>query len=202
MPKADLFARLGLFLVKDFFDAELCARLRSEARSVTAVAATIRKEGSTHVIDESVRKTNRANVSALTKSMVEARLLALQPRVESHFDVVLAGYERPQFLVYKQGDYYGPHQDSNSEPDAPDYVRARRVSVVIFLDSAAGAPGRDAYCGGSLTLYGLIDDSGWKTYGFPLIGEAGLLVAFRSDTVHEVTPLTDGERYTIVSWFF
>jgi SM-20-related protein len=33
------------------------------------------------------------------------------------------------------------------------------------------------------------------------VGEPGLLVAFRSDTVHEVLPVTHGERFTVVSWF-
>jgi hypothetical protein len=40
-----------------------------------------------------------------------------------------------------------------------------------------------------------------KTYGVPVIGEAGLLIAFGADMVHAVTPVTHGERYTIVSWF-
>ena len=36
---------------------------------------------------------------------------------------------------------------------------------------------------------------------FHLRGEPGTLVAFRSETTHEVTPVTHGERYSIVSWF-
>jgi len=28
-----------------------------------------------------------------------------------------------------------------------------------------------------------------------------MLVAFRSETTHEVTPVTHGERYSIASWF-
>jgi SM-20-related protein len=37
--------------------------------------------------------------------------------------------------------------------------------------------------------------------GLPLSGEPGLLVAFDSAMVHGVTPVTRGERYTIVTWF-
>jgi SM-20-related protein len=29
----------------------------------------------------------------------------------------------------------------------------------------------------------------------------GTLVAYRAETTHEVTPVTHGERFTIVSWF-
>jgi predicted 2-oxoglutarate/Fe(II)-dependent dioxygenase YbiX len=56
------------------------------------------------------------------------------------------------------------------------------------------------YTGGSLTFYGLFDGKG-KNIGFPLIGQAGLLVAFRSVILHGVTSVTSGERFTVVSWF-
>jgi SM-20-related protein len=32
-------------------------------------------------------------------------------------------------------------------------------------------------------------------------GKPGILVAFRSETTHEVTPVTHGERLSIVSWY-
>jgi SM-20-related protein len=199
---ADFFTRVGLFVIKHFFDAELCARLESEVCNVISVPATIRKEGFTHLVDETVRKTNRAKISATTKTMVQTRLLNLKPQLEQHFDVTLRGCESPQFLVYKSGYFYGPHRDSSADSDAPEYVRERRISVIIFLNSDAALLGRDGYSGGSLTLYGLIDDAGWKSYGFPLIAQPGLLVAFKSDTIHEVTPIIAGERYSIVTWFF
>jgi predicted 2-oxoglutarate/Fe(II)-dependent dioxygenase YbiX len=154
------------------------------------------------LIDEMVRKTNRAKISAATKTIVQMRLLDLKPQLEQHFNVTLSGCESPQFLVYKSGYFYGPHRDGSADPDAPEYVRARRVSVVTFLNGDAAALGPHGYSGGSLTLYGLIDDASWKTYGFPLSGQPGLLVAFRADTIHEVTPITAGDRYSIVTWFF
>jgi predicted 2-oxoglutarate/Fe(II)-dependent dioxygenase YbiX len=58
------------------------------------------------------------------------------------------------------------------------------------------------YNGGKLILYGLIPTPDWEHYGFPVTAETGLLIAFRSDIFHEVTPVTAGERFTIVSWFF
>jgi predicted 2-oxoglutarate/Fe(II)-dependent dioxygenase YbiX len=76
------------------------------------------------------------------------------------------------------------------------------VSAVIFLNSAADAREPLSYGGGALTLYGLIDDLAWRGYGFPLVGEQGLLIAFRSYVLHEVTVVTGDERYSIVTWFF
>jgi SM-20-related protein len=48
----------------------------------------------------------------------------------------------------------------------------------------------------------LVRDPRWQSVGFGVEGEEGLLIAFRSDLLHEVTPVTHGERYTLVSWFY
>jgi predicted 2-oxoglutarate/Fe(II)-dependent dioxygenase YbiX len=52
-----------------------------------------------------------------------------------------------------------------------------------------------------LTFYGLLPGPAWERIGFPLRGEEGLLVAFRSEILHEVTAVRQGDRYTIVTWF-
>ena len=200
MPTSTFFASLGLFVVKDFFDAELCARIRSELRVATGSPGRIYKRG-TVLIDEKKRSTKRMEVDAPTTSCVEERLRGLKPALESHFHLVLTGCETPRFLVYREGDFFRQHLDHGPEPDDPQYLQDRRVSVVVFLNGQAEAPRPDSYCGGSLKLYGLIDDPPWKACGFPLIGEQGLLVGFRSDVLHEVETITHGERYTIVSWF-
>lgn len=201
MLAADFFRSLGLFVVKDFFDVGWCERLRLEASSAAKSPATVTKK-SLERLDAGVRKTKWAGVSAPTIAAVKARLLAVKPRLESHFKVKLADCEEPQFLAYKTGDFFRLHRDNADDPDAFAYVRARQVSAVIFLNSEAEAPGPESYCGGALTFYGLIDDPCWKPYGFPLVGEQGLLIAFRSDVLHKVTVVTRGERYSIVSWFF
>jgi SM-20-related protein len=204
MPPADFFARLGLFIVRDFFNAGLCERIRVEARLAGQTQAVVVDKRGVEV-DEDFRRTKQAEMSATTIFLVQKKLIAVKPELETHFNVPLAGCESLQFLVYKTGDFFRAHDDYTDDPDYPaqfEYVRKRKVSVVIFLNSQAEEPEPESYSGGALTLYGLIDDPRLKTYGFPLRGEAGVLMAFRSDVVHEVTPVTQGERYTIVSWFF
>jgi SM-20-related protein len=201
MPAADFFRNLGLFVVEDFFDGAWCERLRLEASSAQKGRATVVNK-SAERLDEGVRKTKWVGVSAPTIAAVQARLLGVKPRLERHFNVQLAGCEEPQFLAYNAGDFFRPHRDNAHDPDAYAYVRERRVSAVIFLNGGAEARGSGSYAGGALTFYGLVDGQPWKTYGFPLVGERGLLVAFRSDVLHEVTLVTRGERYSIVSWFF
>jgi predicted 2-oxoglutarate/Fe(II)-dependent dioxygenase YbiX len=62
--------------------------------------------------------------------------------------------------------------------------------------------GEEPYQGGDLTFFGLMKTPGAKEYGFPVDMETGLLVAFPSATLHEVSPVTGGKRYTLVTWFF
>jgi SM-20-related protein len=201
MPNADFFTNFGLFVAKDFFDAELRATLLSEVRSATDAPATVGIKGATYAVDESVRKTKWAEVSEATKSFVKERLLALKPALERHFDMTLSDCQEPQFLIYREGDFFHPHRDSDHEPDAAEFSRERQVSTSIFLNGESDVPGSDVYGGGSLRFYGLMEDPRMKERAIPVIGEPGLLVAFRSELVHDVTPVTHGERFSIVTWF-
>jgi predicted 2-oxoglutarate/Fe(II)-dependent dioxygenase YbiX len=200
MPSADFFVRLGILAIRDFFDADLCERLRTEVAAGVSEAAWIVREG-TSLIDENVRRSRQARVSEETATLVRGRLRDVKSQVENHFHLSLSDWETPTFLVYQEGDFFGVHQDTNEEDYEHEWIARRRVSVVVFLNGESAEPGPDVYSGGSLMLYGLIDQPRWKTIGLPLVGERGLLVAFRSDLAHEVTPVTRGTRYTIVSWY-
>lgn len=201
MPGIDFFARLGVFAKKDFLERDQCARFCAEARAVAAERATIVR-GSEEFVDESSRKTKVADVSGESVKLVETRLRNLMPDVARHFQVSLTGCELPQFLVYGPGEFFGAHQDSSEEPEKPGYVKERKVSAVIFLNDQSGNELRPGTYGeGALCLYGLVPGRKWNKYGFPLSGEAGLLVAFRSHVWHAVEPVSHGERFTIVSWF-
>jgi|SRR5215216_826284 len=201
MPDSDFFIRFGLFVIKEFLDAQLCAELRSEMFSSKLTSAAV-VQGYTSRVSESERKTKEAKVSALTISFVYNRLIALKPGLEKHFNLTLNGCEKPQFLVYNEGDFFLPHVDGEDNLDKPQYFRDRQVSIVVFLNEESKEPAPDTYCGGGLTFYGLIDDPKWKKYGFQLNGETGLMIAFRSGLLHEVKPVTHGTRFAIVSWFF
>src|SRR5215831_3483487 len=201
MPRPDFFGRLGLFVIEGFFDADLCQRVLHEVQSATQIPVSV-LDGYTFEerVKEDTRRTRRGTVGATSERLVESRLAAVKPSLESHFGVTLEGCEKAQFLVYGEGDFFRPHRDRDDEPGKPRYIRDRKVSVTIFLnDERTGAP---AYRGGALTFYGLITDPRWEKYGFPLTGEAGTMVAFRSDVLHEVAPVDEGHRYSVVTWFF
>jgi SM-20-related protein len=201
MSTCALLPRLGLFVVNSFFDADWCARVRAELRAAESIAAPV-YSGNQVAVNKSIRSTTLVQVAAPTASQIHTRLSALQPALESYFCVPLEGLEEIHCLRYREGDYFQAHRDVRQSPDAPAYMQRRRVSIVLYLNGES-AGGEDAgYDGGSLTFYGLFEDPRWATYGFPVRGKAGLLVAFRSDVLHEVTPVTRGERFTLITWFF
>ncbi len=202
MPGADFFALFRLFVRRNFLPAELCAEIRSEMRSASGSAATVRKTGSDYVVDPAVRRAKWVEVSPATIARVETRLLSLRPQLEEHFHLQLAGCQRPQFLAYQKGDFYAPHRDNSKDPQAAEIPKQRQISVIIFLNSQSEEPADGSYAGGSLTFYGLLRDPQKEALGLPLVGETGLLIAFQSSLVHAVAPVTYGERYTIAGWFF
>jgi len=202
MDNVSVFERFGLLVVKNFFDAELCRKIRAEVRSTSdwELGEVYTIEGN-YRVNKQVRETQDTTVSQATESLVESRLMALKPRLESHFYLTLTDCEKLKFLLYKQGGFYLPHQDSTTETDAPHLLKQRRVSIVIFLNKEVEEPHPDCYGGGALVFYGLLKDPDSANVGFPVRGETGLLIAFPSYLLHEVEPVTFGERYTIVSWF-
>jgi len=202
MPGPNFFAKLGLFVVEDFFDRDMCARLQAEMQAVTYECAAV-VDGSSKVerVKQTSRQTRDARVSLTTSDQVQFHLRSLQPQLENHFQVRLSDCEKPQFLIYKPGDFFRPHRDGEDNAAKPEYINKRRVSAVVFLNDQTDESRPETYSGGSLTLYGVISNPRWRNYGFQLKGSAGLLIAFRSELFHEVSEVIAGERYTIVSWY-
>jgi predicted 2-oxoglutarate/Fe(II)-dependent dioxygenase YbiX len=199
---AEFFTRFGLYAEREFLSPDVCASLRDEMRTATGAPATVAEGQEGHAVDETYRRTKKTDVSPATSARIGAQLLGAVPGLAKHFGRELVGMQKPQFLLYRVGDFFRPHEDDSGEPDAPDFVRQRSVSAVVFLN---GATTREpaGYSGGSLTFYGLMDEaSGDQSVGLPLAGETGLLIAFPSHLLHSVSPVTAGERYTLVSWFF
>ena len=204
MPDADFFKRFGMFVSRGYFEPEFCAMIRSEMRSSELVQARVYQTdwGLEPQLNLDRRKSQLADVPLETVALVETRLLKLKPALEDHFKVNLSSCKDTQFLVYGEGDFYGPHQDTRSVTAGVEFSEDRRVAVIVFLNSASGGRDPESYDGGALTFYGLMEDPAMKKFGLPLVGEEGLLIAFLPSIVHEVTPVTRGERFTIGSWFY
>jgi predicted 2-oxoglutarate/Fe(II)-dependent dioxygenase YbiX len=209
MSSVELLQNLGLYIAPNFLPLEFCDRLLAEAQTATSEPAMVWKPGCKNsldlVEDETQRKTEQVQVSDSISADIKDRLLDLKPVIEKYFDLELHEFQKPLFYRYKEGSFFGAHRDSCDRPIAPEFIRQRRVSTIIFLNQRTEEPLVEAslptYCGGSLALYGLIDDPRWQNFGIPVPSQPGMLVAFRSEMLHEVKKVTAGERYTIVSWF-
>jgi predicted 2-oxoglutarate/Fe(II)-dependent dioxygenase YbiX len=200
MPRPPFFTRLGLLIIPDFLSPDDCARLRSEADNSRVTDAEIVRSRS--VIDKTKRSTKVGELAPESEILLNQRLAGLHKQAASHFKIDLNGHQDPQLLIYGVGDRYRPHQDAYSGQDVPHYLERRRISIVIFLNSWCETANEGGYCGGALTLFGLISSAREKDFGFPLFGEEGTLVAFPSDVFHEVEEITYGTRYSIVSWLY
>jgi len=176
---------LNLFVVDHFFDERMCDAIVREMKTTKASAATVYGKGTSGSIDTNVRNTLRVIPSSETLDLVTERLLSCKQAVEEHFSLTLDECEDPQFLRYREGDFFVAHQDGNTGLLQLDTER-RRISTVIFLNRE--------YSGGGLVFTNLS-----SRYQMP--AEPGTLVAFRSETTHEVTPVTHGERFSIASWY-
>jgi SM-20-related protein len=200
MTPSDAAVSFNLYFDREFFDAQTCDELLSELFSAPDSLATVygisSETGSVH---DRVRKAVRLMPSSETVERVRRRLLETREEVGAHFGISLKGCEDPQFLRYRVDDFFVAHQDGNTGVLLNNREQSRKVSVVVFLNRESPSPEAGSYGGGSLVF------SEWRpgrSRGrYSLMGEAGMMVAFPSETTHEVLPVTSGERYTIVSWY-
>ena len=93
--------------------------------------------------------------------------------------------EGVQLSQYKIGQFYNKHVDFNGDPETKSHTRKLSMSVQLSENN---------YEGGDLIIY----YSGEK-YIAPK--SKGTVIVFDSKLTHEVTPITKGERYSLVKWF-
>ncbi|TPL77675.1 2OG-Fe(II) oxygenase [Mesorhizobium sp. B2-3-15] len=183
--------------IADVFDEAACSALCAEIREAGGRPAGLLGRTDQKPAWPEVRRTRRAEVSEAAAARVNGVLAQQRPVLERHFGLALGTWERPQFLHYREGDFFVPHQDGNT-PLIHDESRFRKISAVLFLNRQSDDPSPANYAGGSLVLHG--------PYSGPHLRVAmpalpGSLIAFRSETTHEVTPVIRNERFTIVSWY-
>ena len=176
----------------------MCERIVNEIGMLEGSASVVYGRAESGVVHDTARKSLRLAPSTETIDLVTGRLQACMDQVAEHFGVKLSEYEDPQFLRYQVGDFFVAHQDGNTGMLLLDTDR-RLVSTVIFLSREAEVAAENVYCGGSLIFTNF--RAAPERAKFHVRAEPGTFIAFRSETTHEVTPVTHGERYSIVSWY-
>ena len=185
---------IDVLQIDGLLDEGDCAAMRAQLRTAAGAAAGLLGAEAPRPL---VRRATRLKMPPALSARVTALLMAQKEKLERHFAVHLGTCEEPQFLRYEMGDFFVPHQDGNT-PLIHDDSRFRKVSAVIFLSASSHVPLQETYGGGELVLHG---PYGGPALRVPVDAQPGTLVAFRAETTHEVTPVTHGERFTIVSWY-
>ena len=186
----DPISHFGLFVREGFFEKSTSENIIAAMCSSEGVPATLYGRTESDSIDNNVRRSLRCELSPEVVSVVKNKLIEVTPEIEDHFSVKLCECEDPQFLRYRTGDFFVAHQDGNTGMLALDQEN-RRISVVIFLSPS------DTHWGGKLVFH---DYRSQKRFAFST-HNPGTVVAFRSETTHEVTPIISGERFSIAGWY-
>lgn len=183
-------------LLEAFLDPPTREAVLADARAAAGAAATVHGHGRTEAVTR-VRHATQLAVPDATRRLVDQRLSDLTPSLTERFGVALSAHEPLQFLRYDTGGFFVAHQDGNT-PLIRDRTRDRRISIVIFLNAQTPADPPGGYTGGELVFHAPYPHGDRRQ---AVVGSAGSLLAFRSETTHEVTMVTGGERYSIVTWF-
>lgn len=188
---------MDLLVLSEFLDRITCERIVESLKAASGAPAVVYGTDVAGAVHANVRSATRVVVPDDLRDEIAQRFEAARQGMALHFGVSLSHCEEPQFLHYRAGDFFVAHQDGNT-PLTRDETRHRRVSVVVFLNSQSAAPDAGSYGGGDLLFHGAYPD--WQArHAAP--AAPGALVAFHSEATHEVTPVTHGDRYTIVSWY-
>lgn len=143
-----------------------------------------------------------ASVDYETRDLVVQRLSELTAALGQHFDLPPSTVNAHSYWFMGKATSSVPTETAARTEDAAQFRKERRISAVTFLNDQTADPQADAYGGGNLTFYGLLnEDPKGEGVGFPLTGQPGTLVAFPSRMIHSVSPVTHGKRYTITTWF-
>jgi predicted 2-oxoglutarate/Fe(II)-dependent dioxygenase YbiX len=147
------------------------------------------------VLVEDVRRASQIEVTPAILKLIDSHLDAQRQAIATFFEWQLDGREGVNLLRYEAGGFYKPHTDKADLPAWPPAAR-RAVTIVLFLESSREVDPAGGFIGGILRLFR-------EGEGTPveIVPRRGMLVGFPADTVHEVTPVVDGHRDTVVDWF-
>ena len=114
----------------------------------------------------------------------------------SNFNYELTDFDKEtfQFTRYGKGDYYGLHRDFCPERDRVSYTR--KLSITVQLSDS------DEYEGGDFVIDMSAYDGDFtnRKKSHTMTRRKGSIIVFDSRTPHEITPVTNGIRYSLVKW--
>ena len=163
---------------------EVCDKIIEQGLLLAQEQATISTKSDPNDIDTKIRD---GKVAWFEKTSWVDRLLFyyVHKTNEQEWQFNLNGSEKAQFTVYEKNDFYTWHRDNNIESNI-----TRKVSVTVQLSDPS------EYSGGDLKLKDC-----WGTHEIPTVNARGTIIIFPSFLLHEVSPVNEGTRYSLVQWY-
>ena len=185
---------MKLYVKNNFVSQDICAKLM--ASQVHSNAKVFTKSGSVE-LNEEIRKTFRAEIPIDIRKELNDLIEGIKDELNEFFSLTLNKFEPIQHLRYEQGHFFSKHTD-HSVYDS--LAKDRLLTVLIYINSSDHyVKEPNSFSGGELIIYGLHEK--FPNRGMPIFAQAGKIVAFPSQVVHEVTPITSGQRSSLVTWF-
>jgi len=181
------------WLWEGFLSPDACVAVCTAMDRGASEAAEVLEDQVEH--QDHVRRTLSIDVDAQTLASVEQAFDAARPQLAALSGMTLGVREGTGFLRYLPGGFYRPHRDRGDVPSWPGAAR-RQLAVVLFLNTGREAGEAEGFTGGVLRLYP--EDA----EPIDIHPSAGLLVAFPTTVLHEVTRVGDAVRNTAVDWFY
>jgi len=168
----------------DALTNEEIERLKDYAKTLIDTPALI--DNGSHTAPEKIRKNKVSWISnTLEASWIYDRIAFVMRELNAqYYNFDLYGFvEDMQFTIYDEtGAHYTWHMDMGDNSTAP-----RKLSMVLQLSDPS------EYEGGELQI---LDKANPET----VTKQKGMITVFPSYTLHRVTPVTKGVRYTLVVW--
>ena len=175
---------------------DVCERIVKDCKQNILKEATIYGADKKGRDDPEIRKTSVHFIKDKDNEINELAWHFLREANKIQFNYNLEYFQAIQFAEYKDGGFYGWHQDASSiDPDN----ETRKLSLTLVLSNP------DNFEGGELQFYNggrPMEDMGEIT-GEQVTNDIkaqGSVVVFDSRDWHRVTPVTKGVRHSIVCW--
>lgn len=159
-------------------------------------------------VDESIRKTVIHKLPEVFTNAYQLSFKAYQAQIEKFFSIALTTATAIQTLEYTKGSFYIKHADDSNElvndkAQTVGFIQVapKRILTTVLFTTSHTDNNVDSFHfkGGKLRFNYLYDVDG-KPIDF--IPEAGDMIVFPSNPIysHEVLPVDDGYRLTLVQW--
>ena len=175
---------------------DVCERIVKDCKQNILKEATIYGSDKKGRDDPEIRKTSVHFIKDKDNEINELAWHFLREANKIQFNYNLEYFQAIQFAEYKDGGFYGWHQDASGiDPDN----ETRKLSLTLVLSNP------DNFEGGELQFYNggrPMEDMGEIT-GEQVTNDIkaqGSVVLFDSRDWHRVTPVTKGVRHSIVCW--